>query len=580
MNAKADNIKIRQGWVEEETLKVADELNLNSSDGFLYFSGSLVLSCNPDEIEQSDIVDGAEDKQIDLIHIEDDESKGCAFIALLQCKNTTGFSSTNLIQIKNGLDWIFERSKSEIQKIKNKPFKNKIDEIRDLRQKYGQSSLSISVFNITNGNASNLSDEYMQEKSHLIEKYANLGFGSFEFKELGAHELVELMNAENISARKVNVEMPVEYNVNKPSVIEFTQGETKSFVCTVKAKELAKISAAEPRDAIFDRNVRPYYGPKGAVNSDILKTCTTGESVRFWFLNNGITLVCDHVDFVSDPDNPKIKIKNAQIVNGCQTTVTLREAYEQGKLREDARVMLRIYETDNPTLVSQITLSTNNQNRITDRDLRANDSVQKDIENRMLSQYAHYYERKNKQFSRVKISDKSKIVHAPKAAQAYLSVVRFKPSNARGYMNAIWSEFYNEIFENVSVSDLLLSYKIHSYCNNQAILSKKNNVISEITREARVYGTYHIARIMGKMLVNDKWGNGNIKNIDFLIKDKKLNDRLSDAYKKSSELLVKIRKKDLKDHPSPALYFKNSTSQQRVNAAIATLQISNSQTKN
>lgn len=85
-------------------------------------------------------------------------------------------------------------------------------------------------------------------------------------------------------------------------------------------------------------------------------------------------MVCDFFDFTRDPDNPSLKIKNAQIVNGCQTTVTLREAYEKKKLDESVKVLLRVYSTDNPSLVEKITLTTNNQNKITDRDdLRAND---------------------------------------------------------------------------------------------------------------------------------------------------------------------------------------------------------------
>ena len=139
----------------------------------------------------------------------------------------------------------------------------------------------------------------------------------------------------------------------------FAQGDTKSLVCTVTGEALAIAASDEPRDAIFDMNVRPYYGSTGKVNRQIWETCTDDESKRFWFLNNGVTLLCDSFDFNSDPDSPIVKIKNAQIVNGCQTTVTVREAYEKKSLRPETKVLLRIYETDNPSLVEQITLSTN-----------------------------------------------------------------------------------------------------------------------------------------------------------------------------------------------------------------------------
>jgi hypothetical protein len=204
--------------------------------------------------------------------------------------------------------------------------------------------------------------------------------------------------------------------------------------------------STDPRDAIFDLNVRPFYGSRGRVNSDILATCTSDESSRFWFLNNGVTMTCDTLDWTGDPDEPIIKVQNAQIVNGCQTSVTLREAWEKGDLREDVRVLLRVYATDNPGLADRITLTTNNQNRITDRDLRANDGVQVDIQTRMEDLYGYYYERKNKWYKGLRGSQKRRVVPNYKATQAYLAVVRFKPSIARGYLGKIWSDYYREIF--------------------------------------------------------------------------------------------------------------------------------------
>ena len=103
------------------------------------------------------------------------------------------------------------------------------------------------------------------------------------------------------------------------------------------------------------------------------------------------------------------------------------------------------------------TLRVENQNKVTDRDLRANDPVQRDIEKVMLAKYDHHYERKNKQHKSVRGPAKKKIVPSPKAAQAYLAIARRKPSNARGYLGAIWSDFYEEIFSNASVPDLLLT---------------------------------------------------------------------------------------------------------------------------
>lgn len=380
-----DNIKIRQNWVEEEAELYTD--GPLTSDGFLLLAASLLLGCPVEDLDPQDIVDGGEDKQIDFIHIEDDQQKGHVEILIIQSKSTKGFSSNIAVQIKNGLSWIFERAKKDVLSLQNENFKQKILEIRELRRDYGASNLVVNVFHVTNGDKSNLSKEYLDEAEYLKDKYQNLDFESFRFDQIGAHELIEMINLEDLIKRKVDVTIPIIYDVNRPSLMQFAQGDTKSIVCTVSGEALAEASSVEPRDAIFDMNVRPYYGSVGKVNREIWATCTNEESRRFWFLNNGVTMVCDSFSFDTDPDSPSVKVKNAQIVNGCQTSVTVREAYEKGELRPDTRILLRIYSTDNPNLVERITLSTNNQNKITDRDLRANDPVQRDIEQIMYTKY-------------------------------------------------------------------------------------------------------------------------------------------------------------------------------------------------
>jgi len=563
-----DNIKIRQTWIDEETQRCAKELGESKDMGFLYLASSLLLDCDPTDIEEEDIVDGGQDKQIDLIHIEDNQEKGHAEVTIIQAKQTAGFSSNIVIQIRNGLDWIFERPKAELKGLKNPAFQEKINELRELRADYGASNLTIRVYHVTNGDKSSLSDEYLEEARILEVKYGSVGFGTFTFDQLGAHELIEIINEGVKAKRKIDLELPILYDVNRASVMEFSQGDTKSFVCTVEGLALAKAASVEPRDSIFDLNVRPYYGAKGQVNKDIWDTCTGADPEKFWFLNNGITMVCDSYDFTRDPDNPILKIKNAQIVNGCQTTVTLREAHEKLKLAKHVNILLRVYSTDNPSLVEKITLTTNNQNRITDRDLRANDPVQRDIERIMSEKYDYFYERKNKQQKNLKGPTRKKIVPSPKAAQAYLAVVRAKPSNARGYLGAIWSDFYGEIFENASVADLLVAYKIYQLCHVEARQSKSLAKISGRERDCRVYGLFHIARVIGHELLKDSWGHSNITKVEEILSKFDKDKLPAGVYKKALGIVEAMRKEDESTYTIPAMYFKNSASQRKLNAKL------------
>lgn len=562
-----DNIAIRQTWVEEQTERYAKELKESEDDAFLYLAASILLGCAPSDIEPEDIVDGRQDKQIDFIHVEDDQEKGEAEITIVQSKNTRGFGSNIVIQIRNGLSWVFERPKQQFTKLDNESFIAKITELRQLRSEYGASNLTVRVYHVTNGDTGELSAEYKEEAQVLTEKYSSLGFAHFEFTQIGAHELINMLNEGERNRRAIDLDLLVQYDVNRASMMEFAQGDTKSLVCTVTASELAKAAQVEPRDSIFDLNVRPFYGTKGKVNRDILATCVGQDAPRFWFLNNGVTMVCDSFDFTRDPDNPILKIRNAQIVNGCQTTVTLRYAFEEGTLDPKVRVLLRVYATENQRLVEKITLTTNNQNKVTDRDLRANEPVQRDIERIMLEKYEHFYERKNKQHKNLRGASRKKVVPSPKAAQAYLAIVRAKPANARGYLGAIWSDFYEEIFENASVADLLVSFKILQYCRDRAKIAKRDPMITPRERTSRVYGVFHLARVMGARLLHDRWGHANIDAVEKILKSVKT-AQLDAAYAEGVATVVELRRLDEKIHPVPAMYFKNSLSQKRLNAKL------------
>jgi AIPR protein len=184
----------------------------------------------------------------------------------------------------------------------------------------------------------------------------------------------------------------IRYDANNPSLIKYHAEGLKGLVCSTSAKEIAKIVLNDATGAVFDSNIRRFLGTRGAVNADIMRTCSdTSVSNQFWFLNNGITVICDTFDPVTDPDNAHVKIKNMQIVNGCQTATALALVEKAGKLATDTRVMLRVYETADAQLVDKIVLTTNNQNKISSRDLRSNDKVQIDMQE-AFSKYNLYYE--------------------------------------------------------------------------------------------------------------------------------------------------------------------------------------------
>jgi hypothetical protein len=190
----------------------------------------------------------------------------------------------------------------------------------------------------------------------------------------------------------------------------------------------------------------------------------------------------------------------------------------------------------------------------------------------MQERYGHFYERKNKEFRSLSGAKKKHVVPNTKAAQAYLAIVRQKPSTAYGFLGKIWSDFYNEVFGNATVTDMLFSYKIYDFCHQQAKRARKELSVTRVSSEVAVYGVFHLARICGFLLANDKWGKKNQEQVDQLI-TKISNDLslLNSTYAEAKKILIEIRENHQSEFPNPTLYFKASVVQRDIAKEIAKL---------
>jgi hypothetical protein len=516
---------IRQQLIHDRVLQVSAQQALPDDEAFERFAHSTYTGQSIYSFDVIDLVDGSSDKQIDLISIFEDD--GEAEIFILSTKFTRSFSSNAIILFRNGLNWIFNKPRCDVQKIQNIPFRDKIFEIRSILNGIGPSNISLRCAFITNGLLSEVSSEYQQERDTILQEFDNSTFKSFTFDTIGADELVDLLNASEKKDRRIDADIPIKYDANNPSLIKYHSEGLKGLVCTASARDIAKIVNEDSSGAVFDSNIRRFLGTRGSVNSDIIKTCSTASlSYQFWFLNNGITIICDRFDPTTDPDDPKVKIKNLQIVNGCQTATALSVAARNGDLKPDARVLLRIYESADPELVDRIVLTTNNQNKISNRDLRANDSIQIDMEQAFFT-YGYLYERKVNQYKGQVINQDQRIVSNDIVGQCYLGVVMKRPADARRRKYKIWSDAYDEIFTGSHIEPHVLSVMIVEQAERWILDNNKRYEADDLIRKIVKNGVYHIARISAaKWRKTDSWTRGMTEQI----RDLKSNPSLLNDY--------------------------------------------------
>jgi AIPR protein len=498
-------MNLRQQIIEDHIEKTANKLNLSNDKAFQIFGHSIFTDKSIHSFNPNDDVDGGQDKQIDSISIEDNSDEATVYIT--QVKNEGGFSSNTIIHIRNGLQWLFEKSSNDVNTLSNIKFKDKIKEYRSVQSSIGPSNISIKVAYITNGLTSDLSDECKQEIKTITDSYDNGTFANFTFEALGADELVDIINSQEKKNKKINCDIKIIYDTNNPSLIKYHSQGLKGIICSTTAKEIATIVNDDKNGFVFDLNIRKYLGKLGGVNKDILNTCTNSHlSNLFWFLNNGVTIVCDKIDPITDPDNPMVKIQNMQIVNGCQTATSLANAFKDGHLQADTKLLLRIYETDDLDLVDKIVLTTNNQNKITGRNLRANDKTQLDLEKGFLL-YGYSFERKPRQYENTTIT-KDKIVPNEELAVAYLGVVLRKPADARSRKYKVWDEYYSKIFSGTeTVEPYLLSVLIFRKVSDYLQINFAN-VSDDTIRYLAKNASFHISRITAYLWkTGDNWTN-------------------------------------------------------------------------
>ena len=187
--------------------------------------------------------------------------------------------------------------------------------------------------------------------------------GSFYYKEItleamGIAELAE--RARQLSAMESPfVALRVATLKDEPC-LHYMSGVFESALATVQARSLAQ-AYDKHRSAIFRYNPR---GPQGSnrTNKDIKETIEDPTQRQYFHLfNNGITVVCDSVQYYENDNS--LAIQDFQVVNGCQTVYTLYESINS--LTADILVNVRIIAEGKASgLIPSIAKASNSQTAV------------------------------------------------------------------------------------------------------------------------------------------------------------------------------------------------------------------------
>jgi hypothetical protein len=177
----------------------------------------------------------------------------------------------------------------------------------------------------------------------------------------------------------------VELEVNERYLRDDTSGVDMGIVM-IPGDEIARI-VIEHRNKIFARNIRGYYGDSNPVNEEIAEAGTVHPET-FRYMNNGLTIVCDSMEFREPRGRTAVTLENPSIVNGQQTSITLSRLAKEKARR--LQVVARIIVVDRRKstgdayndFISQVVKATNFQTKVTIPDLYSNDWRQVELSRR------------------------------------------------------------------------------------------------------------------------------------------------------------------------------------------------------
>ncbi len=321
------------------------------------------------------------------------------------------------------------------------------------------STLNIKMVYACRGDASEIADNICA-RSQQLQSFISKIFSDckVEFSFFGSSEIL----CKYRKTKTYDIDLPIEKQLSKGN----------HLVVLTKLKDYYDFVTDEEgklRRYLFDANVRDYMG-LNRVNQDILETLNEKTSPDFWLLNNGVTMLVNE----QHPLGESINLRNIQIVNGLQTTLTIYDFFSNGGVDEQNRcILIKIIKTEDPVIRDSVIKATNNQTDVSVSSLHATDKIQRDIEDILLKS-GIYYERKTKYYENLGV-DINEIITPLYLSACYVSLVLKLPYQAARLKQKFMSEpeKYNLVFSekddlHIWVKLALIYKKVDNF-----ILSKK-----------------------------------------------------------------------------------------------------------
>lgn len=430
-----------------------------------------------DKLQTKDaITDGANDKQIDAIFVDNDNSK----IYVVQGKYYLGDSINaepvrEIVSIHSQL-----HNLAKMQENANPHLKQKLCELSNALDEDGY---SICYELIT---TSYLSEGAHNDALAFQEKLSN------EEDDAPFSADFEVVDRDGLQVAYENAIEKDNPSIN--NTIHFEKGKymfseinsTKVLISALPLRECIKIKGIKD-GTLFQKNVRQSLGINNKINKKIRKTITGDKSGDFFFFHNGITAICRNIEDLGDGG---FIMHGMSVVNGCQSLNTILSCSESIKKKEDAYVLFRFYEIQQKDRAEAISINTNSQSTVKARDLRSNDKRVLSLKKAYESRYSQgYFATKRGDVIPID-KDKDYIIDLSGFGKCIMAWYSQRPNIAYGETN-IFDKYFVKLFKpDYKPEDV---YAINYWFNRIMEIWTEDNPMSidETYLTMKAYAPYH-----------------------------------------------------------------------------------------
>jgi len=454
----------------------------NNGQRFVAWYLRRILLCSPTEAKQA-ITDGADDKQIDAILVDDDRQR----ILVVQGK-FLGSETVDGEPLREVLAaWSRLRDLEMIQRDCNDRLKERLEAVRRALDDEYQLELEL----LTTGNLTHTAQGDLEAFSKQITEATDFP---------AAFQLVDSTVMETRLAEAEGKELPTidhEINLESDKTMVTEMSGTRSVITAIPLRECLRIPGISD-GRLFRKNVRQFLGSSNKVNRGLRDTLNGQRARDFFFYHNGITALCRQFS-ISD-DQTKLHVEDLSVVNGCQSLATIYSASQRVRSLPsgEAYVLFRFYEIPQRELADRISIYTNSQSAVKPRDLRSNDRVMLSLKRSYENTYREGLFVTQRGTARPASRDIEKTVDAAELAKALMAWQCQRPNIAFNEKR-LFDEYYKTLFkpDYSPVSILALQTWM-----NAIDKSWSNLTLNDALKAGRSYMRFHLLYAISTLIAH------------------------------------------------------------------------------